>query len=42
MVFSRFAKVETVTVGCYSRKATPVYSLMRKVNSDSASMNDTY
>jgi len=42
MVFGRFVKVETVTAGRYSRKVTPVYSVMSYLNPDPASRNDTY
>jgi len=37
MVFGRFVKVETVTVGRYSRKVTPVYSVMSYVKPNPAS-----
>ena len=36
MLLGRFVKVKTVTVGRSSKKVTGVYSVMRKVNSDSA------
>ena len=35
----RFVEGESVTVGRYGRRVTPVYSVMRKVNADCAGMN---
>jgi len=37
MVFGGFVEMETVTVGRYSGKVAPVYSVMRNLNSESAS-----
>jgi hypothetical protein len=37
IVFVKFVELGTLTVGCYSGKVTPVYSVMSYLNSDAAS-----
>jgi len=37
MAFGRFVRVEAIAVGSYRMNVTPVYSVMRYVNSEPAS-----